>query len=266
MGPRTTDVARFEHMSGSMGAVSPARTLRQNNGQILARSSVVASRISTASPCPRHAGRSVPSGEGSAVAELSALEIADPPALWAGLGFSLHGDVAWVDGVACCLGASGHGLAAWTLRGADDLSELPRGRPPSPPPPAAPKHLNGVVAIDHVVVTTPDLGRTTAAFEAAGIELRRVRDVGTEAGATRQAFFRVGRTIAEVVGPPVPSGSGAAAFYGLAFSVEDLDATAAFLGPRLRPPKPAVQPGRRIATLDRAAGSTVPLAFLSPER
>jgi hypothetical protein len=76
----------------------------------------------------------------------------------------------------------------------------------------------------------------------------------------------LGETIAEVVGPPSGSSPGPARFYGLAFTVADLDATALFLGERLRPAKDAVQPGRRIATLDRAVGSTVPLAFMSSER
>ena len=44
----------------------------------------------------------------------------------------------------------------------------------------------------------------------------------------------------------------------------DLDATARYLGDRLHPAKGAVQPGRRIATLDRGAGSTVAMAFMSP--
>ncbi len=78
-----------------------------------------------------------------------------------------------------------------------------------------------------------------------------------------QAFFKMGETTVEVVGS-APSGPGEARFYGLAFTVADLDATAAFLGQRLRSSREAVQTGRRIATLDRSSGSTVPLAFMSP--
>jgi hypothetical protein len=73
--------------------------------------------------------------------------------------------------------------------------------------------------------------------------------------------------IVEVIGAPEPAEGTAgrpAGFFGLAFTVTDLDATAAWLGPRLHPAKDAVQPGRRIATLDRAAGSTVAIAFMSP--
>ena len=58
--------------------------------------------------------------------------------------------------------------------------------------------------------------------------------------------------------------NGPAFFWGLAFKVADLDATAAFLGEeRSSPPRPAVQPGRRIATLRRSAGLAVPVALMT---
>jgi hypothetical protein len=66
-----------------------------------------------------------------------------------------------------------------------------------------------------------------------------------------------------VIGPATPSGPEPARFYGIAFTVDALDATAAFLGERLGPVKAAVQPGRYIATLRREAGAGVPLAFMS---
>jgi hypothetical protein len=47
--------------------------------------------------------------------------------------------------------------------------------------------------------------------------------------------------------------------------VADLDALAERLGPLLRPIKPAVQPGRRIATLDRSAGLSPQIAFMDAE-
>jgi len=196
---------------------------------------------------------------------LSALHIGDPASLWAELGFHLDGDVAWVDEIACWLGARENGLCSWTLQGAEGLHELPLGDQPPVARDRAPVHQNGVVAIDHVVVATPDLARTVAAFEAAGVELRRIRDAGTDDRPVRQAFFRLGRTVAEVVAQGHRAGSGPASFYGIAFTVRDIEETAAFLGPRLRPAKAAVQSGRHIATLDRSAGSTVPMAFMSPE-
>jgi len=119
------------------------------------------------------------------------------------------------------------------------------------------------VAIDHVVVTTPDLDRTVEALAAVGLEARRTREAGT----MRQVFFRLGDRggpILELVGPPVPSGDGPARFFGLALTTADLDATARQLGDRLGWAKDAVQPGRRIATLRTTAGLTTSVAFMTP--
>jgi hypothetical protein len=199
------------------------------------------------------------------VADISSLLIADPPDLWNDLGFITTVGVCWISGIGHQLGAPGTGIVAWTLSGADSMVELPRGdsatewvRQPTP------DHPNGVIAVDHIVVATPDLERTSEAFVSAGIRLRRTRDTGSSDRPARQAFFRVGETIVEVVGPATESQPGEASFYGLAFTVADLDRTAEYLGERLRPPRDAVQSGRRIAVLDRGAGSTIPLAFMSP--
>ena len=198
---------------------------------------------------------------------LRAIDVTDRPDLWAGLGFAVQGGRCLVGDVALRLGAPGRdgapGLTSWVVDGAPGLTELPGG--PTDATGAtnlesAQRHPNGVVALDHVVVTTPDLDRTVAGFEAAGVALKRTRQAGP--GLT-QAFFRLGPVIIEVVGGSDTAGAGAAALWGLAFTVADLDATAAYLGDRLRPPRPAVQPGRRIATLDRAVGSAVPMVFMS---
>ena len=117
---------------------------------------------------------------------------------------------------------------------------------------------------------TPDLDRTVAALAAAGLDLRRVREEPTPAGAPRQAFFRIGRPILEVVQEPSEAieragGDHPAFFWGLAFVAPDLEATAAHLGDgRVGEIRPAVQPGRLIATVRRAAGLAVPVALLTP--
>jgi hypothetical protein len=123
-------------------------------------------------------------------------------------------------------------------------------------------HPNGVTHIDHVVVLTPDLDRTTAAIGVLGIEARRTREAGP---GRLQRFFRLGEAILELVGPAEPRGDGPARFYGLAFTVADIDATADLLAGRISPPKPAVQPGRRIATLRAGDAVSVPVAFMSAE-
>ena len=159
------------------------------------------------------------------------------------------------------------GLCAWSLDGVDSgggIDGLATHRAPdatraTAAGPGVGSHPNGVVAIDHVVVTSPDLARTTSALQAVGMEPRRTRDHG----AMRQIFFRLGPVILELVGPPAPGGDGPARFWGIAFTVADLDATARFLGDRLGRVKDAVQPGRRIASLRKEAGLTVPMAFMS---
>jgi hypothetical protein len=196
--------------------------------------------------------------------EIISLVLADPPALWAELGFVTAAGACWISGICHELGAPGTGVVAWRLRGAGALSELPEADGTALVAQPTPEHPNGVIALDHVVIATPDLVRTIGAFESAGIPIRRTRDAGSAQQPMMQVFFKLGETIVEVVGSATESRPGKASFYGLAFTVADLEKAAYFLGERLRPARDAVQPGRRIASLDRAAGSTIPLAFMSP--
>jgi hypothetical protein len=113
---------------------------------------------------------------------------------------------------------------------------------------------------------TPDLGRTIPAFEARGLEVRRVRHTDQYGPPFRQVFFRGGETILELIGPDTATEGDdrPAHFFGLAFTVADLDATAAGLGERVGDVKDAVQPGRRIATLrHRDFDISVPVALMS---
>ncbi len=116
---------------------------------------------------------------------------------------------------------------------------------------------------------SPDLDRTIGALQAAGLDLRRIREEPTPAGAPRQAFFRLGRQILEVVQEPeevVSRGGhpdGHARFWGLAFLTENLEQTVAAFGPGVSPIRAAVQPGRQIATVARSAGLSVPVALMT---
>ena len=150
------------------------------------------------------------------------------------------------------------------------LDGLPTERSDEPPEPAAPVHPNGVERLDHIVAFSGHLERTIASLEAAGLDLRRLREGLTPAGSRRQAFFRLGESILEVVErPPGPRAAAdrdaPSRFYGLAFLVEDIEATAAVLGDRLGRVRDAVQPGRRIATVAREAGLGLPVAFMTPD-
>jgi len=115
----------------------------------------------------------------------------------------------------------------------------------------------------------PDLDRTVGELESQGFDLRRTREGPTPGGSTRQAFFRAGESILEVVLAPEGSSvardpDGPARLWGLAFAVDDLGRTARALGDLLGTPRDAVQPGRRIATLRPEAGLGPAIAFMSP--
>jgi len=204
--------------------------------------------------------------------ELDELVVADSPDAWRDCGFS-------VDGGECSVGdvrlrfapEQGRGLVSWSLRRVDsvELDGLPTTRSDRPPPTDAPTHTNGITSLDHVVAISSDLDRTVRALEAAGLDLRRVREKPTPAGAPRQAFFRLGATILEVVQEPPEAteragGDRPAFFWGLAFIAPDLERTVAFLGDRVSEIRPAVQPGRQIATLRRSAGLSLPVALMTP--
>lgn len=205
------------------------------------------------------------------------LTVADAPETWAAVGFEVDGDTCVVGDVRIRLagGDAGKGLTGWSLRGVEsvELDGLATTRSDRQPPGEPPVHSNEITALDHVVAITPALDRTAAVLQDAGLDLRRIREEPTPAGAPRQAFFRLGATILEVVQEPpeaIERGGGAdrfAFFWGLAFVAPDLDATVAELGDCVSEVRAAVQPGRRIATLRRSAGLSVPVALMtSPVR
>src|SRR5262245_12090462 len=208
---------------------------------------------------------------------IAELHIGDDPLAWQAIGLDVDA------GHTCHVGhvrlrfhpdAEQRGLFAWSLAGTPDESVtdvdgLPTDHrePPSLPGLAA-SHLLGVTAIDHVVVMTPDVERTVGAVQRGlGLTLRRTRDGEAYGRKMRQAFFRMGEVVLEVVGPPTPDAAGGGArFFGLAFTVISLPDAVAFLGGDLvGGPKPAVQQDRSIATIRSAAGLAVPVAIMSAE-
>jgi hypothetical protein len=179
---------------------------------------------------------------------LSAIRVAADPSAWAAAGFSVEAGTVVVDGVAIEFAAAANELV-W------------RGEGGSARGPAS--HPNGVTAIDHVVMLAPSLEREIERLEDEGLEPRRVREGATGMGNFRQAFFRVGRPILEVVESAEMKDGDPARFWGVTFTTADIDASATFLGDKLGRVKDAVQPGRRIATVRREAGLGLPVALIS---
>ena len=196
--------------------------------------------------------------------ELAELVIADPPERWRELGFDVddkgHLDIG---GVRVRLGGAGKGITAWSLMRVNAMGSIDGLATPVPRvlhPPPFKTHPNGDTGIDHVVIFSSIHERTGAAFARAGIELKRTQE--SERG--RMGFRRLGPAVLEVVQRD-DLGSDEALFWGLAVVVISIDSLAELLGDRLGPIKQAIQPGRRIATLQPEAGISAPLAFMSPE-
>jgi hypothetical protein len=199
---------------------------------------------------------------------LVGVTVGDRPAAWASLGFEVAGDRFTVGGVTVHLAGDtgGRGVLGWSLEPSSEGDIDGLLSVPTPPPAAPVSHRNGVTGVDHVVVGTPDVDRTTTAMEQHGIALRRAVD-GLRGGDKAYRFFLLGTCLLEVIGPaahdpdrtPRP-----AAFVGLAFVADDLEAAAA-LPDVAGEPRDAIQAGRRIVTLRTAEHDvSVPLAILTP--
>ena len=189
------------------------------------------------------------------------LTLGADPGAWSDAGFTVANGGAMAGTVRLDFGA-GKGVLGWRV---DETEEEIDGLPVAAAAggdAAATPHANGVTHIDHLVVLTPDLERTTAALEGVGVERRRVREVETDDGQLRQGFFRLGEVILEVVAHPQVE-AGPARFWGITFAVADLDGAADSLGDRLGTIHDAVQPGRRIATVRRSARLGLPVALIS---
>ena len=197
------------------------------------------------------------------------LTVAGDPDAWRSIGLAVT-----ADGLIPLVGASirivpaaegdAIGIVGWALSGARDTTDIDglATEVVAPATPVYADHPLGASGLDHVVVSTADLERTSGEIAVAtGCELKRIREVGT----MRQGFHRIGRggLIVELVErPDLPAGP--ATFWGLVLIVDDLDAAHELLGAdRISAPKDAVQPGRRIATVRGEVGLGLPVALMT---
>jgi hypothetical protein len=203
---------------------------------------------------------------------IDTITIADEGSRWADLGFEVSDD-------SCQLGSvllrfnrenEGRGIVGWSLSGLTStaLDGLPTSVSTGSRRDVRSPHPNGVITIDHLVGISSNLDRSVSALQGAGLDLRRIREEPTPAGAPRQAFFRLGSEVLEIIQEPVeesqqPGMDRPLRFWGLALVVMDMEDAVRQLGENVGPVKRAVQPGRQIATVRRSAGIAVPLALMS---
>lgn len=208
---------------------------------------------------------------------LRSLLIGDTPSSWTSAGFEvIDADGRWVTAIGDItielVGAGGdRGIVAWRF---DDLElsdhhtiDGVQTLAPDEVEASPQAHQNLVSHLDHVVMFTPNIQRTISALEADGFEARRVRDIPGTDPIRQQVFFWAGPTIIELVGPAEPTGDEPASLWGLAITCDDLDVAVERLDGMLGNPKPAVQQGRRIATLrTRDVGISTAIAMMTPHQ
>jgi hypothetical protein len=197
---------------------------------------------------------------------LAAVEVGGAPVTWQALGFRVASDgtVALGNGAIRLVDAP-TGVRALIIDRADVPASIDGVAVAAGTASDATDHPNGAFELDHVVVTTDSLERTSAAFaDQLGLPQRRVREAGEGTRRVRQAFHRFGNgCILEIVESARTTGG--VALFGLVVNVADLESLCDELGPELiGPPKPAVQPGRLIATVRSHAGVGFPVALMSP--
>jgi hypothetical protein len=195
---------------------------------------------------------------------IALLRIGGPVEPWTALGLHVVDDQAVIAGVLLRFEGGPPGLHGWGL--ADTPVDIPLididGIPTDAqarPTQLVDSHLP-IVGFDHVVINTSSLERTCGAIEAAtGEPLKRIRDVGS----IRQGFHRFHDIVIEVVESPqvvVPEAS----LWGFVWNVADLNELCGQWGPGVvSAPKPAVQPGRFIATVRAHVGLGLPVALMS---
>ena len=153
------------------------------------------------------------------------------------------------------------GMVSWEISDIDAgvVDAIPTARAMNTLSLPLPQGRVGCLGVDHVVVRTNSLDITCAAITAAtGAPVKRIRDAGS---GMQQAFHKLGSVVVEVVSAQEQVEH--THLWGFVVNVSDIDALSAFLGPDiLGTPKPATQPGRRIASARSGAALGVPFAVM----
>jgi hypothetical protein len=199
---------------------------------------------------------------------LVALHVGGALTPWQAIGLTFDEFTCTLADVDVVVSGETSGLHGWTIDvGRDEIIEIDGIRTTlvsgtTPRPSMSTIGRQKVIGLDHVVVNTDNIDRTTQAITAAlGLEVRRERQLGN--GAV-QRFHKLENTIIEVVSGPHITQPGAS-LWGMVASVDDLFDLAEELGAdTTSPPKKATQPGRYISTVRGSVGLGVPFALMTP--
>lgn len=199
---------------------------------------------------------------------LVALHVGGALTPWQAIGLTFDEFTCTLADVDVVVSGETSGLHGWTIDvGRDEIIEIDGIRTTlvsgtTPRPSMSTIGRQKVIGLDHVVVNTDDIDRTTQAITAAlGLEVRRERQLGN--GAV-QRFHKLENTIIEVVSGPHITQPGAS-LWGMVASVDDLFELAEELGENTTsPPKKATQPGRYISTVRGSVSLGVPFALMTP--
>jgi hypothetical protein len=199
---------------------------------------------------------------------LVALHVGGALSPWQAIGLTFDEFTCTLADVDVVVSGETPGLHGWTIDvGRDEIIEIDGIRTTlvsgtTPRPSMSTIGRQKVIGLDHVVVNTDNIDRTTQAITAAlGLEVRRERQLGN--GAV-QRFHKLENTIIEVVSGPHITQPGAS-LWGMVASVDDLFELAEELGENTTsPPKKATQPGRYISTVRGSVSLGVPFALMTP--
>lgn len=196
---------------------------------------------------------------------LAGISVPGTPAPWRRLGFDC-GDPGFLAGeVAIVFGGTGEQPGLAFDRDAGALEGLAAATvAPQPEPLPEKHHPNAVTGIDHVVIATPDVDRTSGALEDAGLRCLGERSATIGGRAVEQRFHHAGGCLLELVGKEGAHGEGQPSVWGVTFVTSDIDSLPALEPSPVASIRDAVQPGRRIATVTSDAGLPVRVAFMDP--
>jgi hypothetical protein len=200
---------------------------------------------------------------------LSELTVGDSPEQWGRAGFSIdsHSIIKFRNLAIRLVGPKPRGVTSWSFTPTVSFPTICNIPISALSVPAQIHrepiiHANRIMSIDHVVLKHGDLVFVENQFKSIGLLPKR--QIANESKGLWYTFYRTDSTIIEVI-CPMQKTLDCGLIWGITFVSEDIDATHDYLKPLTKVPWNAVQPGRRITTLNTDhLDISLKIAFISP--